>query len=62
MEDAKDITSLIKQVIKINNRIFQREKANKGNSKPILIYRAPQQVQKLWYGAEPIDLSGIQKH
>ena len=45
MEDAKDITSLIKQVIKINNRIFQRERANKGsNSKPIPMYRAPQQV------------------
>ena len=35
---------LIKQVIKIDNRIFQRERANKGNSKPISIYRAPQQV------------------
>ena len=44
MEDAEDITSLIKQVIKINNRIFQRERANKGNSKPIPVYRAPQQV------------------
>ena len=44
IKDAKDITSLIKQVIKINNRIFQKEKANKGNSKPIPIYRALQQV------------------
>ena len=35
---------LIKQVIKINNRIFQRERANKGSSKPIPIYKAPQQV------------------
>ena len=26
------------------------------------MYRAPQQVQKLWYGAEPMDLSGIQEH
>ena len=40
MEDANSITNLIKQVIKINNRIFQREKANKGNSKPIPVYRA----------------------
>ena len=31
---------LIKQVIKINNRIFQREKANKGNNKPIPVHRA----------------------
>ena len=42
MEDTKDITSLIEQVIKINNRIFQRERANKGNSKPIPVYRVPQ--------------------
>ena len=42
MKNTKDITSLIKQVIKINNRIFQRERVNKGNSKPIPIYRAPQ--------------------
>ena len=47
MEDAKDMTGLIEQVIKINNRIFQRERANQGNSKPTLIYKAPQQVQKL---------------
>ena len=55
--------SLIKQAIKINNQIFQRERANKGNSKPIPVYRAPQQVQKPWYGGvEPIDLSSIQEH
>ena len=53
---------LIKQVIKINNRIFQRERANKGNSKPIPVHRVPQQVQKPWYGAEPIDLSSTQEH
>ena len=40
MENTKDIISLIKQVIKIDNKIFQREKANKGNSKPIPVYRA----------------------
>ena len=51
--------SLIKQIIKINNRIFQKEKVNKGSSKPILLYRALQQVQKLWYGVELIDLSSI---
>ena len=38
------MTDLIKQIIKIDNRIFQREKANKGNSKPIPVYRALQQV------------------
>ena len=31
------MTDLIKQVIKINNRIFQRERANKGSNKPIPI-------------------------
>ena len=36
MEDTDSITDLIKQVIKINNQIFQRERVNKGNSKPIL--------------------------
>ena len=47
IENAEDITSLIKQVIKINNRIFQRERANKSSSKPIPVYKALQQVQKL---------------
>ena len=42
IENANSITDLIKQAIKINNSIFQRERANKGNSKPIPIYRAPQ--------------------
>ena len=56
------MTDLIKQAIKINNRIFQRKRANKGNSKPIPVYRAPQQVQKLQYGAEPMDLSGTQEY
>ena len=59
MEDANSIIDLIKQVIKIDNRIFQRERANKGNSKPIPVYRALQQVQKLWYSTELMDLSGI---
>ena len=44
IKDADSITDLIKQVIKINNRIFQRERANKDNSKPIPVYRVPQQV------------------
>ena len=35
------MTSLIKQAIKIDNRIFQREKANKGSNKTISIYKAP---------------------
>ena len=35
------MTDLIKQAIKINNRIFQREKANKSSSKPMPVYRTP---------------------
>ena len=38
------MTDLIKQVIKIDNKIFQREKANKGSNKPTPVYKAPQQV------------------
>ena len=42
MEDTKDIISLIKQAIKINNKIFQRERANKGNNnRTIPVYKAP---------------------
>ena len=45
IKNAEDIISLIKQAIKINNRIFQRERANKGNnSKPMPVYRVLQQV------------------
>ena len=62
MEDADSIMDLIKQIIKIDNKIFQRERANKGSSKPILIYRVLQQVQKLQYGVKPIDFSSTQKH
>jgi hypothetical protein len=62
MEDADSMTDLIEQAIKIDNRIFQRERANKGSSKPTPVHRAPQQVQKPWYGAEPMDLSGTREH
>ena len=62
IEDTNSMTDLIKQVIKINNRIFQRERANKDSNKPTPVYRALQQVQKLWYGAEPMDLSGTQEY
>ena len=60
MEDIQSLTDLIEQIIKINNRISQRERANKGSNKTIPVYKAPQQVQKLQYGgAELIDLSSI---
>ena len=39
------MTDLIKYIIKIDNRIFQRERANKGSSSKLIpVYRAPQQV------------------
>ena len=41
MEDIESLTDLIKQIIKINNRIFQRERANKGSNKTISVYKAP---------------------
>ena len=42
IKDAKDIISLIKQAIKIDNRIFQRERANKGsNNRTIPVHKAP---------------------
>ena len=37
-----ELIDLIKQAIKINNRIFQRERANKGNNKTIPVYRVLQ--------------------
>ena len=59
IKDTDSITDLIKQAIKINNRIFQRERANKGSNKTTPMYRALQQVQKLWYGVELMDFSSI---
>ena len=40
IEDTDSIINFIKQVIKINNRIFQRERANKSNNKTIPVYKA----------------------
>jgi len=46
VEDPKNIWELINKVVKINNRIYQREWANKGNIRQILVKKAPQQVVK----------------
>jgi len=46
MEDPKNIWELIDKVIKINNRIYQREQANKKNIRQILVKKAPQQAIK----------------
>ena len=39
--------------------IYQREKASKASIKIIPVHKAPQQVQKLWYGIELMDFSKI---
>ena len=39
IEDTKNIINLIKQIIKINNQIFQGKRANKGSNKTISVYR-----------------------
>ena len=41
IKNTNSITDLIEQVIKINNRIFQREKTNKSSNKTIPVYRVP---------------------
>ena len=62
MEDAEDMRTLIDQAIRIDNRIFQREKASKiGSNRVTPVHRAPQPVQKPWYGAEPMDLSATRE-
>jgi len=46
IEDPKNMQELIDKVIKINNRIYQREQANRGNIRQILVKKAPQQAMK----------------
>ena len=47
MENLKDIKELIKQVIKVNNRIYQSKRARREPGKLLQIYKlqAPKQVQ-----------------
>ena len=44
IKDIKDIRSLINQAIKINTRIYQRERASKGSNTTTPAHKAPQQV------------------
>ena len=46
VEDPEDIRDLIDKIIKINNRICQREQANKGHNRQILVQRVLQQALK----------------
>ena len=62
IKDPKNIWELIDKVVKINNRIYQRKQANRGNIRQIPVKKAPQQAVRQWYrGLEPIDLSGTQE-
>jgi len=62
VEDSKNMRELINKVVKINNRIYQREQANRGNIRQILMKKAPQQAVKQWYrGLKPINLSSMQE-
>jgi len=62
IEDPKNIWELINKVVKINNRIYQRKQANRGNIRQIPVKKAPQQTARQWYkGPEPIDLSSTQE-
>jgi len=46
MEDPKNMQELIDKVVKINNKIYQREQANRGNIRQILVKKAPQQAAR----------------
>ena len=60
MPDTTTIQRLIDQVIKINNRIYQQERANKGQRNPMP--KKPQQAPKQWYrGLELMDLSSTKE-
>ena len=62
MEDTEDIRTFINQAIKIDYRIYQQEQASKVSIKTISVYKALQQVQKLWYSIKPIDLNSTREH
>jgi len=62
VEDPKNMWELINKVVKIDNRIYQKEWANRGNVRQILVKKIPQQTARQWYGSpEPIDLSSTQE-
>ena len=44
VEDLEDMRDLIDKIVKINNKIYQKEQANKGYNKYIPVHRAPQQT------------------
>ena len=44
VEDLEDMRDLINKVVRINNRIYQKEWANKGHNKHVPVHKAPQQT------------------
>jgi len=42
VKDPESIKDLIDKIIKINNKIYQREQANKKHNKYIPVHKAPQ--------------------
>jgi len=46
IEDPKNMQKLIDKVVKINNRIYQREQANRRNIRQIPVRKAPQQATR----------------
>ena len=46
VKDPKDIRDLIDKVVKINNRIYQREQANKGHNRNVQRHKSPQQTSR----------------
>jgi len=46
IKDPKNMQELINKVIKINNRIYQREQANRRNIRQIPVKKAPQQAAR----------------
>jgi len=62
VEDSKNMRELIDKIVKINNRIYQREQANRGNIRQIPVKKAPQPAARQWYKSpEPMDLSSMQE-
>jgi len=62
VEDPKNMQELINKIVKIDNRIYQREQANKENIRQIPVKKAPQQAARQWYRSpEPMDFSSTQE-
>ena len=60
MKTPKNMKELINKIIKINNRIYQKEWANKKHNRQILMQKAPQQTPNQQYkGLKPMDFNNI---